>query len=181
MAIYSVEQKIGRKCPDFELPSVDGKRFSLVSFESSKALLVAFICRHCPYVRAIEDRLIALSKSFAVSDLQVVGICSNDAVSYSEDAPEKLLERWREKSYGFPYLVDETQAVAKAFDAVCTPDLFLFDAGRRLYYHGRLDDNWKQPEAVTKHDLKNAIDSLLRGKQPPKEQLPSMGCSIKWR
>ena len=180
-ALFSLNLEIGEDCPAFSLPSVDGKTYSLDSFIESKSLLIAFICNHCPYVRAIEDRLIALSKAYSAHDLQVVGICSNDFETYTEDAPAKLLSRSLEKKYGFPYLVDETQSVARAFNAQCTPDLYLYDEHRRLFYHGRLDDSWKDPAKVTKEELKEAIEAVLEGRPPPKDQSPTMGCSIKWK
>lgn len=177
----STQQEIGTSIPGFSLKSVDGKEYTNDSFNESQALLMAFICNHCPYVQAIEDRLLALAKAYSVQNLQVVGICSNDPAHYPDDAPEQLLKRWREKDYGFPYLFDETQEVAKDFDAVCTPDLFLYDQNRELYYHGRLDDNWKEPSQVKHQELKEAVDQLLAGDLPPKVQHPAMGCSIKWR
>lgn len=155
---------LGIPCPDFKLESVDDQVYSLSDFADSKALLIAFICNHCPYVQAIEDRLIALN----IEGLQRVGICSNDSKNYPEDAPYNLLKRWREKNYGFPYLIDSTQTVAQAFDAVCTPDLFLYDADRRLYYHGRIQE------------LELAVRDLLADKPAPQNQAYSMGCSIKW-
>lgn len=168
------------KCPEFSLPSVDGKTYALKDFSQSKALLIAFICNHCPYVRAIEARLIGLKQAFFVSDFEMVGICSNDAKKYPDDSQEALLGRWREKNYGFPYLIDAEQTVAKAFGAVCTPDLFLFDQERKLFYHGQLDDNWQDESRVTRHDLRDAIEAILRGKSLPESQQPSIGCSIKW-
>jgi hypothetical protein len=132
-------------------------------------------------VKAVEDRLLALAHAFPVADLQTVAICANDPEAYPEDAPAALLERWRAKNYGFPYLVDENQEVAKAFDAACTPDLYLYDQKRRLYYHGRLDDNWKDAAEVTKEDLKDAVRALLAGKEPPSSQINTIGCSIKWK
>lgn len=181
MATESQNIALGSPCPPFTLPSVDGKNYSLSDFAKSKGLLVAFICNHCPYVKAIEDRLIALSKAFMVEDIQVVGICSNDAAAYPEDAPEALLKRWEQKDYGFPYLVDESQEVAKAFGAACTPDLYLYDQNRTLYYHGRLDDNWKDASSVAREDLKNAMMALVRGELAPSNQKSAIGCSIKWK
>ncbi len=181
MPTYSAEHEIGSLCPDFSLPAVDGKQFKLRDFQTSQALLVAFICNHCPYVRAVEDRLLSLAHAYPSEKLQVIGICANDPTDYPEDAPSQLLIRWRDKNYGFPYLVDEKQDVARAFDAVCTPDLFLYDQKRNLYYHGRLDDSWKDQSQVKVQDLKNAIDGLLANQAPPMPQHPSMGCSIKWK
>lgn len=168
-------------CPDFSLPAVDGKTYSLSDFRKSEVLAVMFICNHCPYVKAIEDRLIALGNYFQGKSVQVVAICSNDAEGYPEDSFENLKKRWTEKSYSFPYLHDEDQAVAKEFGAVCTPDFFVFDKNRNLQYRGRLDDSWKDATKVTREELKISIETLLSGKSISKEQTPSMGCSIKWR
>ena len=178
---YSQSPKIGMRCPSFSLESVDEKVYSLEDFTKSKGLLVMFICNHCPYVQAIEDRYIALAKAFSTNDLQVVGVCSNNWQDYEEDSPQRLFERWQEKSYGFPYLIDENQQVAKAFGAVCTPDLFLFGADRKLYYHGRLDDNWQNRNKVNQQDLKVAVQMLLKNQPPSQNQEPSVGCSIKWK
>lgn len=177
----SSDPQVGQACPEFNLPSVDGKQYQLASFSGSKALLVAFICKHCPYVIAIEDRILSLASDYPINDLQVVGICSNDATTYTEDAPESLHQRWLEKGYGFPYLVDESQEVAHAFGALCTPDMYLYDENRKLYYHGQLDDNWKDPSLVKSEDMRNAVNDLLAGNAPPETQHPSMGCSIKWK
>lgn len=179
--MHSNELELGTTCPTFSLPSVDGRTYELRDFAESKALLIAFICNHCPYVRAIEDRLIALKRAFKTSELEMVGICSNDASRYPDDSKEQLFARWQEKNYGFPYLIDEDQSVARAFSAVCTPDLFLFDQNRALFYHGQLDDNWQQPQNVKKEDMKDAIRLLLNDQDPPVVQKPSMGCSIKWK
>jgi len=171
---------LGTPCPDFDLPTVDGTRFGLADAAGKPALVVMFICNHCPYVQAVEDRLVALAHEYGPQGVQFVGVCANDPLSYPDDAPARLLERWREKGYGFPYCVDESQAVARAFDAVCTPDLFVYDADRRLAYHGRIDDNWKEPEKVTRRELAAALDMLLDGRRPSDRQHPAMGCSIKW-
>ncbi len=172
---------LGSAAPDFNLKSVDGKQYSLSSFADAKALVIMFICNHCPYVKAIEDRYIDLKRDYASKGVQLVGICSNDANDYPDDSPENLLKRWREKEYGFPYLVDESQEVAKAYDAVCTPDLYVYDSEQKLAYHGRLDDSWEDASQVTKQDLREALDALLAGQKPGEEQVPSMGCSIKWK
>ncbi len=179
--MHSNPPAIGAAIPDFSLLSVDGKRYALEDFSSSKALLVMFICNHCPYVRAIEDRLLALRRAFLVKDLQVVGICSNDAQNYPDDSAEELLKRAQEKNYGFPYLVDDDQTVAKAFDAVCTPDLFLYDQDRRLFYHGQLDDNWQDASNVEHEYVKDAVRAILANNKAPADQKPSIGCSIKWK
>ena len=179
--LKSTEIPLGSPAPDFQLPSVDGKKYALRDFADAKALVVMFICNHCPYVVAVEDRIIQLQRDYGPKGVQLVGICANDPTDYPDDRPEKLLERWRGKDYGFPYLVDESQAVAKAYGAVCTPDLYVFDGAQRLFYHGRIDDNWQEPGRVQQRELAAALDRLLAGKPPPALQSPSMGCSIKWK
>lgn len=166
--------------PDFELPDVKGGTLRSADM-NGKVAVIMFICAHCPYVVAVEDRIVELAKSYAPEDVSFAAICSNDATEYPNDRPEALAERASRKGYSFPYLVDETQEVAKAFDAVCTPEFYVFDQERKLVYRGRLDDNWKDASAVTRRDLANAIDAALAGKTALEEQYPSMGCSIKWK
>jgi peroxiredoxin len=172
---------LGTPCPDFRLPSVDGKTLARDDFRDATALVVMFICNHCPYVQAVEDRIIALAHEYGPRGVQFVGICSNDPTGYPEDAPAKLLARSRAKGYGFPYLVDASQNVARAFDAVCTPDIYVYDRERRLAYHGRIDDDWQHPSKVTRRELADALDALLAGKLPSRHQLHAIGCSIKWK
>jgi peroxiredoxin len=192
MAVESSQPVLGSACPDFRLPAVDGKVYGRDDFAASPVLVVMFICNHCPYVKAVEDRLIALQREFAAGgqtapDVQLVGICANDAASYPDDAFDKLRERWEAKEYGFPYLHDESQAVARAFGAVCTPDIFVYDRPgpeglqRQLAYRGRIDDSWKDPSKVTRRELHQAVVALLNGQRPASDQKPSLGCSIKWR
>ena len=181
MATESRDLPLGTPCPDFRLESVDGKTFARDDFREKAVLVVTFICNHCPYVQAVEDRILALQREYAPRGVQLVGICSNDPTDYPDDHPKRLLARWREKRFGFPYGVDESQDVARAFGAVCTPEFFVYGADRRLAYHGRLDDSWRDPAKVTKRDLAAAFDALLAGTSPAGEQVPSMGCSIKWR
>lgn len=173
--------KAGFKAPNFKLKSVEGVEYSLSSFHSSKILVILFICNHCPYVKAIEDRYLSLERQFRGHGVQFVGICSNDPTDYPDDAPSSLLKRWREKHYEFPYLIDDTQQAAKDYGAVCTPDIYVFDHDRSLAYHGRLDDHWESAQKVTQKDLEKALHALVSGKTPSAVQLPSMGCSIKWR
>jgi peroxiredoxin len=173
--------RAGIACPDFDLPTVDGGRARRDDFAAADVLVVMFLCNHCPYVQAVEDRITALRKEFAGRPVQLIGICANDPTDYPDDAPARLEERWRAKDYGFPYLVDASQDVARAFGAVCTPDIFVYDRDRQLAYHGRIDDDWKQPERVTRRDLAAAIEALLAGKRPAGDQQPTIGCSIKWR
>jgi peroxiredoxin len=181
MAVETDVIPMGTPCPDFDLPAVEGRRYRLADFAQSDVLVVMFICNHCPYVQAIEDRIIALAKGYRGKSVQFVGICANDAAGYPDDSFDSLKARWEKKQYGFPYLHDEAQTVAKSFRAVCTPDLYVYDRTRHLAYHGRLDDNWKEPAKVTKREMKEAIDALLAGKKPGESQVPSMGCSIKWK
>jgi len=181
MAVETPPPELGAPCPDFRLPAVDGKTYARDDFAGKPVLVVMFICNHCPYVKAVEDRLIQLARELAPSGVQFVGVCANDAENYPDDAFDKLAERWREKSYGFPYLHDEAQDVARAFGAVCTPDIFVFDRERRLAYRGRIDDSWKDADRVTRRELAEAIEALVAGRAPSREQRPSMGCSIKWR
>jgi thiol-disulfide isomerase/thioredoxin len=140
-----------------------------------------FICNHCPYVQAIRERLIALQASYDPHVVQLIGINANDATNYPDDSPEAMTKAIAEFGINFPYLIDESQEVAQSYQAQCTPDIYVFDQERKLAYHGRLDDNWKEPEKVTKQELKAAIDTLLRGEPAPIEQIFSIGCSIKWK
>jgi peroxiredoxin len=181
MAVETPPPELGAPCPDFRLPAVDGKSYGRDDFAGKPVLVVMFICNHCPYVKAVEDRLVRLAQDFEARGVQFVGVCANDAESYPDDAFDKLAARWRERGYGFPYLHDEAQDVARAFGAVCTPDIFVYDQGRKLAYRGRIDDSWKDEGRVTRHELADALEALVAGRRPASEQRPSMGCSIKWR
>jgi len=181
MAVETPPPEIGAPCPSFRLPAVDGRTYARDDFSASPVLCVMFICNHCPYVKAVEGRLIALAREFEGRGVQLVGICSNDAETYPDDAFDKLAARWREKGYGFPYLHDEPQDVARAFGAVCTPDIFVYDKDRRLAYRGRIDDSWKDEALVKRRELADALTALSTGGKPAVPQRPSMGCSIKWR
>lgn len=179
--LYSEKQPMGSKYPSFELKSVDDKTVKLDDYKNARSVLLAFICNHCPYVKAIEDRIIALAKAFPPKDMQLIAISSNDPKAYPEDSKAALFKRWQEKNYGFPYLLDEDQELAKAYQVLCTPEFFLLDQNRELFYHGRLDDSWQDEKQVKKQELKEAIEALLKGDAPPEVQHPSMGCSIKWK
>lgn len=176
---YTPDSGLGATCPDFDLPGVDGRRHKLADFKNGKPLVVMFICNHCPYVKAIEDRLVELGRDLKKLNVHLVAICSNDEISHPEDSFEEMRLRAREKGYGFPYLQDKSQVIAKNFGAVCTPDFFVYDDALKLAYRGRLDDSWKNPDQVSKRELYEAVLRLLE-KQPLPEQIPSMGCSIKW-
>lgn len=177
---YTPKAELGSAMPSFTLPSVAGGKVSSQDFISCKATLVMFICNHCPYVQAIEDRLLTLGKKWPAKEVGIVAICSNDAKDHPEDSFAGLKKRWQEKNYPFPYLHDESQDVARAFGAVCTPDFFLYDRKQKLFYRGRLDDSWKNPQLVQQKELEFAIAAILAGKASPTPQVPSMGCSIKW-
>ena len=170
---------LGSKAPYFSLPGTDGNNVSIENF-SKEILVVIFTCNHCPYAKAVEDRLIKLANDYN-SKVDFVLISSNDTENYPEDSPEKMAEQAESKSYPFPYLFDETQEIAKAYSAVCTPDIFLYNNDRELEYRGRLDDNWKEPEKVSREELKMAIEIVLKGEEIDFTQIPSMGCNIKWK
>lgn len=182
MPVYTPEiPELGQPCPDFRLPGVDGHSYSKEDLKGAKAALVMFICNHCPYVQAVEDRLIGLGAFFRDQPVRILAICSNDSETYPEDGFDQMKTHAYEKNYTFPYLRDESQEAARGFGAICTPDFFLYDSDLNLSYRGRLDDSWKDPSRVQRQELKSAIEALLRGERPPARQMPSMGCSIKWK
>jgi peroxiredoxin len=172
---------LGTAAPDFSLPDTDGKIVSLAQFVGKKGLLVAFLCNHCPFVKHVADELKKIGDECLASGIGVVGISSNDIVAYPDDAPEKMKEEKALRGYAFPYLFDETQSVAKAYHAACTPDFFLFDGAHKLVYRGQMDESRpKSDKPVTGKDLRMAIDTLLKGQPPLATQTPSLGCNIKW-
>lgn len=173
--------KIGSSAPDFNLKGVDGKLYSLNSFSDKNVLIVIFSCNHCPYVQAYEKRIISIQKDFADKSVQIVAINSNEDVNYPEDSFDEMIKRSKEKNYNFPYLRDETQEVAKAYGATHTPEIFLFDEQRKLRYHGKIDDNWKEPEKVKYNYLRDAITEVLEGKEVSIPETFSIGCTIKWK
>lgn len=168
-------------CPDFSLPTTAGGTVTKKSLLNGKPFLVMFICNHCPYVKAIEDRLITLGNDLESIGVRVLAVSSNDASEHPEDSFSEMKNRATAKGYPFPYAYDESQVVARAFGAVCTPDFFLFDLEGKLSYRGRLDDSWKDPQKVTKRELFEAAKALLEQKPLNFSEVPSMGCSIKWR
>lgn len=176
---FTPHDGLGDTCPDFHLPATDGKTYSLADFKNGHSLVVMFICNHCPYVQAIEDRLIQLGCDLKKMNVNVVAICSNDGKTHPEDSFPEMKKRAENKNYSFAYLHDETQNIAKTFGAVCTPDFFVYDKNLKLSYRGRLDDSWKDTSKVTKRELFEAV-KLLENNQPITEQKSSMGCSIKW-
>ena len=171
---------LGTRAPDFALPEPAGGRVWALADFDAEALVVVFTCNHCPYAQAVEERVIALARDFA-GRADFVAISANDASGFPDDAPEKMAQRAREKEYPFPYLYDESQATARAYGAACTPDFFLYGPERQLVYRGRLDDNWQEPEKVQRHELRDAIEAVLTSKPVAKQQLPALGCNIKWK
>jgi peroxiredoxin len=183
MATDSTPTALGTAAPDFELPTADGSgRVSLADFADAPALLVAFLSNHCPYVLHVESALGEFAEEYSEKGLAVVGICSNDVENYPEDAPEEMVGQIARAGFTFPYLHDETQEVAKAFGAACTPDFFLYDGARRLAYRGQFDDTRPHSAATpTGETMRAAADAVLRGEAVPEPHLPSVGCGIKWK
>ncbi len=179
--MHSTMVPLGTPAHDFSLPGTDGSTYNLARFQDSAVLVIVFMCNHCPYVKAVLDRLIALQNETRARGVQFVGINPNDAVRYPDDSLENMQKLVKEKKLPFPYLVDASQSVARRYDAVCTPDIYVYGRERTLKYRGRIDDNWKEPDKVTRRDLKEAIDNLLAERELASEQIPSMGCSIKWK
>lgn len=173
---------LGTQAPSFSLPDPSGKLVSLADFAGSPALLVIFMCNHCPYVKHVAAGLAQLAKEYQAKGVAVVGISSNDVQSHPADAPAKMAEEIKLRGYTFPYLFDETQSVAKAYRAACTPDFYIFDGAQKLVYRGQMDGS--RPDSgipVTGGDLRVALDAVLAGKPAPAEQKPSIGCNIKWK
>jgi len=168
--------------PSFRLPDVDGRVVGLDDYAEAPALLVAFICNHCPYVIHLRDALVSFADEYAARGLRTIAISANDASRYPQDAPARMREVAIECGFGFPYLFDEQQHVARSYGAACTPDFFLYDAERRLFYRGQFDGSRPGNRSpVTGADLRAAADALLAGAPAPEHQQPSVGCSIKWR
>ena len=174
---------LGTQAPDFSLINVDGQTVSRIDFEGAPALLVIFMCNHCPYVIHIADVLAQVTTQYLHKGVAIVGISSNDSTKYPQDSPEQMVHEAENRGYLFPYLYDEDQSVAKAYRAACTPDFFLFDKDQKLVYRGQFDESRPKTDAplpVTGDDLKAAMDAVLAGQAIPAEQKPSLGCNIKW-
>ncbi|MHC4880126.1 MAG: thioredoxin family protein [Planctomycetota bacterium] len=172
---------LGTKAPEFSLPNVDGSQVSLADFADRKGLLVIFMCNHCPFVIHLREQLAAFANEYQEKGLGIAGISSNDVANYPDDSPEKMNEEAASAGYTFPYLYDETQEVAKAYRAACTPDFFLFDGDMSLVYRGQFDDSRPgNDKPITGADLRAACDAVLAGNDVPAEQTPSIGCNIKW-
>lgn len=173
---------LGTKAPDFKLlDTVSGNMLSLDNLKGKKATVIMFICNHCPFVIHVNPQVVKLAQEYQQKGIAFVAISSNDVENYPQDAPHLMKQKAKEEGYCFPYLYDETQKVAKAYDAACTPDFYLFDADLTLVYRGQLDDS--RPEngiPLTGRDLKNAMDAVLNGEKVDPDQKPSLGCNIKW-
>jgi peroxiredoxin len=173
---------LGTRAPDFRLPDTEGKIVSLSDFSEAPALLVIFLCNHCPYVKHVAGGLAKLTREYQERSVAVVGINSNDASTFPEDSPEKMAAEVKLRGYVFPYLYDEDQSAAKAYQAACTPDFFVFDRARKLAYRGQMDSS--RPTSVipvTGEDLRAALDAVLAGRPVDAAQKPSLGCNIKWK
>ena len=183
MAVESAMLPLGTNAPDFSLRNVvNGQIYRLDSFNEKAAFLVMFICRHCPYVVHVEQEIARIGRDYADTGLGLIAISSNDTKSYPDDAPSRLKEMAERLAFSFPFCCDDTQEVAKAYRAACTPDFFLFDRQRRLVYRGQLDDSRPgNNRPVTGRDLRAAIDAVLSGKPVNPDQKASIGCSIKWK
>ena len=172
---------LGTPAPDFTLPDTEGRMVSRKDF-AGKPLLAIFLCNHCPYVKHVANDLALLAQKYQDKGIAVVGISSNDVANYPDDSPANMKAEARRRGYTFPYLFDESQAVARAYRAECTPDFFLFDKAHRLVYRGQMDDSRpKNGKPVTGADLTRAVDNLLAGRPQAELQVPSMGCNIKWK
>ena len=173
---------LGTHAPDFALVNVDGQTMQLSDLKNAQALLVIFMCNHCPYVKHVADQLAQLAHDYLPRGVAMVGINSNDTAAHPDDSPEQMIHEAEMRGYPFPYLFDEDQAVAQAYHAACTPDFFLFDSQQRLVYRGQLDSSRPKMEIpVTGSDLRAALDCVLNGQPLTTEQRPSIGCNIKWK
>jgi peroxiredoxin len=179
----STMMPLGTDAPGFALPDLKtGNTMRLATFSGKKALLVMFVCRHCPYVKHVENELAALGSDYAGTDLGIVAISANDADNYPDDAPASLKEYSESMGFNFPFCYDESQSIAKAYTAACTPDFFLFDSDKKLVYRGQLDNSRPGNDVpVTGQDLRAAIDAVLADEPCNTDQKPSMGCNIKWK
>jgi len=170
---------LGAPAPDFDLPGVDDRHYSLASFSSKPVLVVIFSCNHCPYVKDYETRMVSIQRDYAAKGVQLVAINSNDDKAYPEDSLPQMVKRAKERGFNFPYLRDESQKVVEAYGGVCTPHVFAFDSKRLLRYRGRIDDSRDQSK-VTSPDLRNALDEIAAGKSVSVPDTKPFGCSIKW-
>jgi peroxiredoxin len=173
--------KPGDEAITFELPGVDDRRHTLTDYGDKQAVAVIFTCNHCPYAQAWEDRIVRIQDDYADRGVQVIAISANDPQKYPADSFPKMKEHAQEKGFNFPYLYDESQEVARAYGAERTPEVFLFGKDRTLLYHGAVDDNYDDPDAVTHHYLREALDAALRYEEPPVAETRPVGCTVKWK
>ncbi|MBN1870552.1 MAG: thioredoxin family protein [Candidatus Omnitrophica bacterium] len=178
--LESILIPLGTKMPDFILKTPSGEEYEGVTVFGKNGLLVGFLCNHCPYAKAVWPRFVRLAEYAQKIGINAVAINPNINPDYPEDSPEQMVKKIKEWDIRFPYLVDQTQDVTRAFKAQCTPDIYLFDKQRELVYHGRVDDNWQDEAKVKKEDLKKALELCAKGQRIDRNQKPSMGCSIKW-
>jgi peroxiredoxin len=176
-----VSIKMGAKAIPFTLTGTDDKKHSLSDYKDKKAVAVIFSCNHCPYVKAWEDRMVQIQREYGPKGAQLVVINANDTEKHPDDSFPKMKERAREKGFNFPYLIDTTQEVARAYGAERTPEIFLFDKSGALRYHGAIDDNYEDAKAVKQHWFRSALDAVLAGKEPATKDTKAVGCTIKWK
>ena len=179
--LESTMPPLGTPVHNFSLCGVDNKTHSLKNYSKKTIIVIIFMCNHCPYVKAVLKRVIDLQNEFLGRGVQFIGINPNDAILHPDDSLENMKIIAKENNFSFPYLVDPSQKTAKLYDAVCTPDLYVYGKDRKLVYRGRIDDNWEHPKKVARSDLKLALENILTGQPVANEQIPSMGCSIKWK
>ena len=172
---------LGESAPYFSLKGTDGKIHTISDFKGKRALVVVFTCNHCPYAQAYESRIIELANEFQPLGAQFVAICANDSMGYPEDDFPHMIEKSKKLGLPYPYLHDENQTVARAYDAACTPEVYVFDLNQKLQYHGRVDDNHQDRSQVKHQDLRIALETVVRGETPPVQLTPAIGCSIKWK
>lgn len=178
--LESILVKLGTALPDFTLKDPQGKAYKSSELSGERGLLVIFTCNHCPYAIAVWPRVIRLAKYAKGMKVNTIAINPNINPAYPDDSPAKMIEKIKELGIEFPYLVDETQEVARTFKAQCTPDIYLFNKDKKLAYHGRIDDNWQDESKVTREELKEALNNMTTGQPLDPVQRPTMGCSIKW-
>ena len=179
--LESVKIPLGTKIPSFELKDALGKAYHVDILFGERGLLIVFTCNHCPYALAVWPRVVRLAQYGKGMKVNTVAINPNINPDFPDDAPDKMILKIKELGIEFPYLVDETQKIAESFRAQCTPDIYLFNKDRALVYHGRIDDNWKEEDKVTREELKEAMNNMAAGRPIDLKQMPSMGCSIKWK
>jgi len=179
--LKSIPGSLGSEIIDFSLKGIDGKVHSPSDYKDSGILIVIFMCNHCPYVKAVIGRFVKFQEAYLSKGVRLIGINSNDTDAYPDDSFENMILFSKERSMNFSYLIDDMQNIAKAYDAVCTPDIYVYDKERKLRYRGRYDDNWQDETKVKSVDLEKAVINLLNNEEINFEQIPSLGCSIKWK